>query len=800
MKEMEYIDRSLKILEYNKITEMLADCAVTDGAKARARALLPSSDPVVVLRRQRRTTDAKAMLGVKGTPPFGGVTDIGDAVERAKKSAVLTQRELLACANVLRTSRRLGSYQNEGRGDAETTLGEIFCRLIPERRLEEKISRAVISEDMIADEASGELADIRRKMRAANSRVRDILQKYITGGTYSRILQENIVTQRGGRFVIPVKAEYKNEINGLIHDTSASGATVFVEPLAVVEANNELRILEGREAREIERILSELSADVAACGETLLTDYDTITELAFIFACAELSFRMGGVEPKLCPDGQREVSLVEARHPLLDKKTCVPVTVRVGGDFDTLIITGPNTGGKTVALKTLGLLSLMAQAGLHIPAGGLSTVAVFDEILADIGDEQSIEMSLSTFSSSMSNIIEIISRVGKKSLVLLDELCSGTDPVEGAALATAIIEEIRAKGALCAATTHYAELKAYALNTPGVKNAACEFDISTLRPTYKLIIGAPGKSNAFAISKRLGLPDEIVERASRLISGQDKSFEDVIEKLEAERLGMERERAEAARLRAEYERVKSSAEQKLSERLAGAEEEAARAKKRAQEILASARASSEFVMGQLERAKKERDSENLGRAMSDAKRAIRDRLRGEEASLRDGETEEEVYEPPREYRQGDYVIIAGTGIKGTITDGPDKSGNVTVRANGITTRTKTSKLRFAPDEDTVTLEGRREAASTVRVRTSGTFSPELDIRGYTTDDGLFAVDKYIDEAEVAGIRSVRIIHGKGTGALRSALHGFLGSDKRVSSYRLGAYGEGDSGITVVELK
>ncbi len=796
---MEYNDKSLKTLEYYKITEMLADCAVTDGAKSRARALLPSSDPVVVLRRQRHTTDAKSMLGVKGTPPFGGVSDIGDAVERARKSAVLTQRELLSCANVLRTARRLGSYLNEGRGGAETTLHEIFGRLIPERRLEERITRAIISEDMIADEASGELADIRRKMRAANSRVRDILQKYITGGTYSRILQENIVTQRGGRFVIPVKAEYKNEISGLIHDTSASGATVFIEPLAVVEANNELRILEGREQREIERILSELSADVAVTGETLLIDYDTITELAFIFACAELSFRMGGVEPKLNSDGHGEISLIEARHPLLDKKSCVPVTVRVGGDFDTLIITGPNTGGKTVALKTLGLLSLMAQAGLHIPAGGLSTVSVFEEILADIGDEQSIEMSLSTFSSSMSNIISILSRVGDRSLVLLDELCSGTDPVEGAALATAIIEDIRSKGALCAATTHYAELKAYALNTPGVKNAACEFDITTLRPTYKLIIGAPGKSNAFAISTRLGLGGDIVERAGELLSGQDKSFEDVIEKLEAERMAMERERAEAARLRAEYERFKAGAEQKLRERLAGAEEEAAKAEKRAQQILASARASSEFVMGQLERAKKERDSENLGRAMTDAKRAIRDRLRTEEASLRHSEPDEE-YTPPREYKIGDDVMIAGTGIRGTITDGPDKSGNVTVRANGITTRTKTSKLRLAEDDSTVTMDGKRERASSVRVKTSGTFSPELDIRGYTTDDGLFAADKYIDEAEVAGIRSVRIIHGKGTGALRSALHGFLRSDKRVSSYRLGAYGEGDAGVTIVELK
>ena len=793
-------DKSIITLEFDKIASLLADCAVTDGARAMCRSILPSDDPVVVLRRQRRTTDAKSMLGKKGMPPFGGVTDIGDTVERANKGATLMARELLSCCAVLRTSRRLGRYLHDGRdGGAETTLDEIFDRLIPDRRLEDAISKAIISEDLIADEASVELADIRRKMRAANSRVRDILQKYITGGTYSRILQENIVTQRGGRFVIPVKAEYKNEISGLIHDTSASGATVFVEPLAVVEANNELRILEGREEREIERILSELSAGVSSSSNTLLLDYQNITELAFIFACAELSFRMDGVEPKINTDGRRAVELVKARHPLLDKKTCVPVTIKVGGDYDTLIITGPNTGGKTVALKTLGLLCMMAQAGLHIPAGGASAVSVFDDILADIGDEQSIEMSLSTFSSSMSNIIGILSRAREGSLVLLDELCSGTDPVEGAALATAIIENIRGRGALCAATTHYAELKAYALNTDGVCNAACEFDVTTLRPTYKLIIGAPGKSNAFAISTRLGLDKSIVDRAGELISGVDKSFEDVIEKLEATRIELEAELLKQEELRVEYERFKSSAEAKLNAQLSGAKAEEERAEKRAHEIIASARASSEFVMAQLERVKKERDAENLGRTMADARRAIRDQLRGAESAL-EKDDEEEQYTPPREFRTGDDVVIAGTGVRGVITDGPDKSGSVTVKANGITTRTKTSRLRFAPEDDTVTMSGKTVPASTVRVKTAGSFSPELDIRGFTTDDGLFAVDKYIDEAEVAGIRSVRVIHGKGTGALRGALHRFLKSDKRVSSYRLGAYGEGDAGVTVIELK
>ncbi len=797
---MGYTEKTIITLELDKILEMLAACAPTEGAKKAALTLTPSDDYVTVLRRQRRTGDAKRLMGLKGMPSFGLVTDVNDSVERAEKGATLSCRELLACANVMKTARRLTDYL---RGDKrfDTTLDEIFERLHGNRCLEDKINRAIISEDMIADEASTELADIRRKMRAANSRIRDVLQKYITGGTYSKYLQENIVTQRGGRFVIPVKAEYKNEVAGLIHDTSASGATVFVEPLAVVDANNELRILESREQREIERILSELSADVAASSYTLRLDYMNITELAFIFACADLSYKMDAVQPKINDDKRRVVSLKKARHPLIDKKACVPITVTLGDGFDTLVVTGPNTGGKTVALKTLGLFSLMAQSGLHIPADDDSEICIFDDILADIGDEQSIEMSLSTFSSSMSNIISILDRVNDHSLVLFDELGAGTDPVEGAALAIAIIEEVRARGALCAATTHYAELKVYALNTEGVSNAACEFDIETLRPTYKLIIGAPGKSNAFAISSRLGLSPRIVERAGELVSGDNKSFEDVIEKLEAERLQMEKEREEQRRLRIEYERFKTKAEAKLKEQLDGAKAEAERAEKRARDIVASARASSEFIMAQMEKVKRERESENLGKTMADAKRAIKAHLRDTEDMYVERMPEPEEYTPPREYRKGDDVVIAGTGVRGIIKDGPDKSGNITIISNNITTRTKVSKIRFAPENDTVTAAGKTEAVSTYRVeRASVTFRPELDIRGYTVDDGWLAVDKYLDEAMMAGINTVRIVHGKGTGALRQALHGFLRSDPRVSRHRLGEYGEGDAGVTVVEIK
>ncbi len=796
---MGFTEKTIKTLELDKILGMLAECAPTEGAKLRALALMPSDDEVIVLRRQRRTSDAKRLMGIKGMPSFGLVTDISDTVERAEKGATLSCRELLSCANVLRTARRLTDYL-KGDRTFDTVLDEIFDRLAGNRHLEEKITHAIISEDMIADEASRELAEIRRKMRAANAKVRDVLQKYVTGGAYSKYLQENIITQRGGRFVIPVKAEYKNEVSGLVHDVSASGATVFVEPIAVVDANNELRILEGKEQREIERILSELSADIAASAYTLRLDYMNITELAFIFACAELSYRMDAVQPKINEPSRRVISLIKARHPLFDKKTCVPISVSLGDGFDTLVVTGPNTGGKTVALKTLGLFALMAQCGLHIPAADASEVCVFDAVLADIGDEQSIEMSLSTFSSSMSNIIGILGSVNDRSLVLFDELCAGTDPNAGAALAISIIEDVRASRALCAATTHYAELKVYALNTDDVSNAACEFDVETLRPTYKLIIGAPGKSNAFAISSRLGLSERIISRAGELISGDDKRFEDVIERLEAERLAMEREKEEQRRLRAEYERFKASAEAKLKKELDGAKAEAERAEKRARDIIASAKASSEFIMAQMDKVKKERESENLSRTMSDAKRAIKAHLRENEALYEEKMPELGEYTPPREYRRGDDVIIAGTGVRGIITDGPDKSGNVTIKSNIITTRTITSKLRFAPTDDTVTASGKTESVSTFRVERAGGFKPELDIRGYTTDDGWFAVDKYIDEAVVSGMHTVRIIHGKGTGALRSALHSFLKSDPRVSSYRLAAYGEGDAGVTVAELK
>ena len=565
--------------------------------------LLPSEHITVVLKNLRHTTDSVKLLNTKGTPSFGRVNDMSSVCDRAQKGAILTTRELLDVANVMRTSRALLDYIRTNR-TFETSLDEIFERLISNRSIEDKITRAIIAEDLIADEASSELSNIRRKKKNVNNRIKELLSKY-TSGAHSKYLQDNIVTQRGGRYVVPVRIEYKNEVKGLVHDTSASGATLFIEPMPVVDANNELRELEAAELHEIDRILAELSSDVATISDIILLNYNNIVELSFIFARGELSCKIRGVQPQI--SGDRSINLIRARHPLIDREKVVPINVSIGIGNDTLIITGPNTGGKTVTLKTLGLFAVMTQSGLHIPVEDQSSICMFDNILADIGDEQSIEQSLSTFSAHMVNIVDIMDNLTERSMVLFDELGVGTDPIEGAALAVAIIESVREKGAICAATTHYAELKAYALETNGVENASCEFDVETLRPTYKLIIGTPGKSNAFAISSRLGLSSNIIERAQSAVSSDSKRFENVIEKLEESRIDMERNREEAARLREEYEKFKVDAEKKIQDKLLRADRELEKSQAKANAMVESAKASADFVLAQLDRVKKARE-------------------------------------------------------------------------------------------------------------------------------------------------------------------------------------------------
>lgn len=796
-----YFDKAVKTLEFDKITAMLAECAPTEGAKALAYRLMPDNDRYMIEKKLRQTTDAKNLLTAKGMPSFGNVKDITASIDRAEKGAMMTPVELLDVAALLCTARRLYDYffGDRKEGDPGEGLAEIFGRLVSDRPLETKITRAIIAEDMIADEASPELAEIRRKIRVENNRIKDNLQRYVSGA-FGKYLQENIVTIRNGRYVVPVKAEYRGEIKGLVHDTSASGATLFIEPLAVVDSNNELKALEKREEREIERILAELSSECAANGGVITADYYNITELAFIFAKGELSCRTDAVEPVV--NDRKYLLLRRARHPLIDKKKVVPVTVELGGSYDTMIITGPNTGGKTVSLKTLGLMSLMAQAGLHIPCAEGSEVCVFDSVLADIGDEQSIEQSLSTFSAHMVNIVDILSKISDRSLVLFDELGAGTDPTEGAALATAIIEKVRRYGALCAATTHYAEMKAYALETDGVTNASCEFDVETLRPTYRLIIGTPGKSNAFAISSKLGIDDDIIEAAKDRLSNDNRRFENVIEELEKNRIEAERERDAAIKERREYEAFRNAEEAKLKKKAEIAERELEKAQEKAAQILQSAKVTSDFVLGQLDDIKKKQESGRFAEALEEGRRSIRKSLR---------ETEDRVnpviggdnsdYVLPRPLKKGDTVLIVNLNQRGMLTDLPDRNGNVSVKAGLMNMKTNIKNLRLAEEAATVTTADRKRiAASKYQAEVNKSFSPSIDLRGQLGDDAWFMTDKYLDEALMANVKTVTLIHGKGTGALRKALAGHLKSDSRVKSFRGGIYGEGDSGVTVVELK
>ena len=799
---MLFTPKTQTTLEFDKIIEMLADCAATPGAKARARALFPSDDFDTVVMRQDRTDDAKRLVNAKGYPPFSAPESVEAAGERAYKGAVLSPRELLDVASLLHCARMMLDYINTDK-PFETSLDHIFARLLPNRSLEDRINKAIISEDLIADEASPALAEIRRKIRATNNRIKETLQGYI-GGARLKYLQENIVTMRNGRYVVPVKAEYKNELKGLVHDTSSSGATLFVEPMAVVEANNELKSLTSAEAHEIERILAELSAECGEFSSAITLNYHNITDLAFIFASATLAMQMKAERPRLTK--KRSVILKTARHPLIPRDKVVPIDVSVGEKFDTLIITGPNTGGKTVTLKTIGLLLAMAQSGLQIPALESSEIGIFDKILVDIGDEQSIEASLSTFSSHMVNVVDILNQVGEHSLVLFDELGSGTDPIEGAALATAILEETQAKGAITAATTHYSELKVYALETPRVQNASCEFDVETLRPTYKLVVGTPGKSNAFAISEKLGISENIIARANKLIERDNKRFEDVIERLDTNRIEMERERERAELLRREYEEYKTKAEADLKAKLARSEEEIAKQTLKARQILDSARASSEFIFRQLEDLKKQDDKEKRNEMMAKARADIRKKL-AESESLSSGISVKEVtldddYKLPRPLVSGDKVYLVTIGKEGIVTAPKDKNGLISVTAGILKTKVTEDKLRLIDgsvkfkrkDEPPKVSEGK------VKKTVVSSFSPEVDVRGMIGDDAWFVVDKYLDDAVLAGIPTVRIIHGKGTGALRAALWRYFKNDPRIKSYRHGAYGEGDAGVTVIEFK
>ena len=794
---MNITEKTLSTLEFDKIRQMLADCCHTVGSAQMALMLTPTDRLDVAKQRQTRTTDAKRLADAKGMPSFGSVSDVSDLCERALKGAILTPRELLDAAALMRTSRQLLEYIRTNKLFT-TVLDEIFERLTPSRMLEDRISRSIISEELISDDASPALADVRRKIRIANLKVRETLAKY-TGGAYSKYLQENIVTQRNGRYVIPVKAEHRNDVKGLIHDTSSSGATIFVEPMAVVEANNELSMLESKEQHEIEKVLAELSAAVAEISPALMLNYRNVTELAFLFGCAELSTRLDAREVSLTE--KRRCALVKARHPLIDKRTVVPISLTIGDDYDTLIITGPNTGGKTVTLKTLGLFAAMAQSGLHLPCGEGSEMCIFEKILVDLGDEQSIEQSLSTFSSHMVTIVSIVKERNERSLVLFDELGAGTDPVEGAALAISIIEDMRSAGAMCMATTHYTELKTYALDTEGVCNASCEFDVETLRPTYKLIIGTPGKSNAFAISEKLGLPTEIVKRAGELVGSENKKLENILGELELMRIQTEKQLDAAKRSRREYEEQRKIDEAEIAKRLKESEKTLDQARNKAQNMVNSAKLSSDFIMEQMDQLKKQRESERLGEELAKARREIREHLRTNSDNYDPIEKRSsENYVLPRPLKKGDEVYVVSLGKKGFLTEDPDKSGKVGAQIGIIKTKVKVSDLQLVENETQVHIGGKTQKLSQVRVSVNRDFRGEVDLRGMIGDEAWSVVDKYIDDAVIAGFFTVRLIHGKGTGALKNALWAYLKRDPRVAKFHIAAFGEGDGGVTVVELK
>lgn len=796
---MLYTQKALSILEFDKITEMLADCAATDGAKALSRSLSPTDDYNDIKNRQARTSDAKKLISYKGYPSFSASESVIPSIERAEKGASLSVRDLLDIAALLRSARMIIDYISINKS-FETSLDDIFGRVLSLKHLEDKISRVIVSEDYIADEASPELSEIRRKIKAENNKIKDTLQNFISGQR-SKYLQENIVTMRDGRYVIPVKNEYRNEIKGLLHDTSSSGATVFIEPMGVVEANNELRELAGREEREIARIISLLSSECAEYSATIRSNYYNITQLAFYYACATLAMQMKAERPNIAQSSV--INLKRARHPLLDKEKVVPINISVGEEFDTLIITGPNTGGKTVALKTVALFSFMVQSGLQIPADEDSEVGIFSEILIDIGDEQSIEQSLSTFSSHMVNIVDIISKITPKSLVIFDELGSGTDPIEGAALAVSILEEVRKKGAIALATTHYAELKAYALDTERVQNASCEFDINTLKPTFRLIIGMPGKSNAFAISEKLGLSLDIVNEAKRRVSIENRRFESVVEQLEASRLEMDKNKEEAIELRRQLEILKNKSETEIQKKQAETEIELNKTKEKARQLIEGARATSEFVFRELDAIRKKQDSKKFAEELSKAKQEIRNQLRNSSDLYYELETpnfeEDEDYTLPRPLKVGDIVYLLDYKQEGEVLELPNEKGEFRVKAGILKTKVNTSRIRLL-EGHLAKKSGDHPTAKSIKKPSISSFKQEIDLRGRTGDEAWYELDKYLDDAILAGLHSVRIIHGKGTGALRKALQEELRRDRRVKSYRNGEFGEGDFGVTVAELK
>ena len=787
--------KTLTKLEYHKIIDILIEQATSFGGKERCKRLKPMTSITDIEAAQEQTAAAFTRIIKKGRPSFGSCNPVGESLKRLEVGAALGSGELLRICKLLENAGQIKAYgRHETVDDAEDCLDAFFQQIEPLTLVSTEIRRCIIDEDEISDDASSTLKQIRRSMNQINDKVHSTLSSLVNGSlrTY---LQDAIITMRGDRYCIPVKAEYRSQVSGLIHDQSATGSTLFIEPMSVVKLNNDLKELYGKEQEEIQVILARLSADVAEYIDSIRTDYKVMTELDFIFARGNLAINMNASKPIFNTEGR--IHIREGRHPLLDKKKVVPITVTLGDTFDLLIVTGPNTGGKTVSLKTVGLFTLMGQAGLHIPALDRSELAIFENVYADIGDEQSIEQSLSTFSSHMTNIVSFLKQVDERSLVLFDELGAGTDPTEGAALAIAILSYLHQRGIRTMATTHYSELKIYALSTPGVENACCEFDVETLSPTYRLLVGVPGKSNAFAISSKLGLPDYIINKAKDEISEQDESFEDVLTTLEQNRITLEREKEELARTRAEVESLKQSLAKNQEQIDARKEKMISNATEEAQRILREAKEYADQTMRDFQKFGKENVSV---REMEQKRTALREKMnkldkkKAKEVPKRTGNLR------PQDLHLGDAVKVLSMNVKGTVSTRPDSKGNLFVQMGIMRTKVHISDLVLI-DEAVITGPSiSRTSSGKSKLSKAATISTEINLLGKTVDEAVAELDKYLDDAYLSHLPSVRVVHGKGTGALRKGIHNYLRRQKHVADFHLAEFGEGDAGVTIVTFK
>lgn len=794
-------EKYTRILELDKILAQLAELTCCETARARVMQIKPSDNLRIVQDETAKTNDAFMLAAHFGTPSFGKMDDPTEHLKLAQVGGILTPFALLNIASILRQTRLLLDWYAQC-ANMHNSLKPVFGLLTANKTIEKRISEVFVSEEEIADTASDELYSIRKKIRSIGSGIRETLDKMIRSASYQKALQENIVTMRDGRYVVPVKAEYKSMVSGLVHDTSASGATLFIEPMSVVEANNDIRVLKAKEKAEIERILQELSAECGAQAGLISSDFETLITLNIYFAKARLAERMNAVMPQITDSGM--IRLNKARHPLIAKEKVVPVSLSLGGDYTSLVITGPNTGGKTVTLKTIGLLTLMTMCGLLIPVSNNSIITVFKKVLVDIGDEQSIAQNLSTFSAHMTNIASILQNADAKSLILADELGSGTDPVEGAALATAILEQFREKKAIVAATTHYAELKVYALETTGVRNASCEFDVKTLQPTYRLLIGTPGRSNAFEISRRIGIPEEVLSRAASYVASDKQSFEDVIDGLESARQDFEEKTAELTKRTRELAEEKDALRNANQTAIDEKERIIQKARQEAQQIVDSVRMDANLLMDELDKLRKQKDKEEFSRRVSEAKSQMRgklDRLHDKANPVLVRTNEDYVL--PRPLKKGDNVLIVDIDKTGIVLQEPGKTGEVLVQTGMIRSRVPLSNLRLLNEQKVKPKAPMGKSMRTISSNKGGTTARgmlELDLRGQTVEEAIMELDMFVNKSLLSNVSQVTIIHGKGTGALRAAVHKYLRQCKQVKSFRLGVYGEGETGVTIVEFK